>query len=786
MTDKQVVEIRAVAIDLQPVQGFSSRHRGIGRYVLELATAMVENQRDHVHSLLIHPRRGFPPELERFIGTGLLRAHTPEPPVIDGTTPDIYLVTSPYEGDLTLEELWPRWARKRPVQTAVVLYDLIPDLFPDHYLIDPVWESKQWARTEFVKQADLILCISEATASDALTHLGVAERNVATIGTGVSGHFSSSDDPSDSLDQAANLVDGLRPGFVMYTGGIDYRKNLSGLLDAYALIPANVRAAHQLVIVCQVLPSERKIIGDQAAELGIEPDVLLTGFVPDTTLALLYQSADLFVFPSIYEGFGLPVAEAVLSGTLSIASDSSSMTNLVLDPDLRFDPHDPSDIARCLLNALDLPDAEARAALQRTHIEEFTWARVSKSVVDATAGMIPRTHTRRGRSRIAMVTPVPPAESGIADYSWRLAHALAKYVDVDVIPEDPSAQPVPVSRHLNVTHEVGLLTRDKIVGYDEVIYVMGNSSHHANAYRLMEERRGTVMIHEARFTGFIEWYGQTQGDGLDWFHEELGEEYWSIAPTHDHEEWNTFRLSAKEGYYMTGPLVDRANRLLTTSAFAAELVRLQRPDRGGDIFNIGFGYPEPARAARRDTVRWLSTFGYQHEVKATDVIVDAFALLADGYPDLKLAIVGHVSVEFLPTLTAMIANHGLADRVVVTSRIEADEYDSWLKRTDIAVQLRTGTNGEVSAAVGDSLRFGIPTVVSAVGPTAELPDSIVAKVAPGSNAATVAEAIGDLLASPKARSDLGTNAIAYIAEHSFDATARRMLDALGLGESTSV
>ena len=112
---------------------------------------MVENQRDHVHSLLIHPRRGIPPELERFIGTGLLRAHTPEPPLVNDTTPDIYLVTSPYEGDLTLEEVWPRWARKRPVQTAVVLYDLIPDLFPEHYLIDPVWESKQWARTEFIK-----------------------------------------------------------------------------------------------------------------------------------------------------------------------------------------------------------------------------------------------------------------------------------------------------------------------------------------------------------------------------------------------------------------------------------------------------------------------------------------------------------------------------------------------------------------------------------------------------------------------------------------------------------
>ena len=270
------------------------------------------------------------------------------------------------------------------------------------------------------------------------------------------------------------------------------------------------------------------------------------------------------------------------------------MTELVLDPELRFDPHDPADIARCITNTLSLADTDERAARQRNRIlTEFTWERVASRAVDAIDNLAPKTAGRPARSRIAMVTPVPPAVSGIADYSWRLAHALAEYVDVDLIPEDSSALPTPLSPHITVTNDVGLLTRDSIVGYDEVIYVMGNSSHHANAYELMGERRGTVMIHEARFTGFIEWYGQTQGDGLDWFHEELGDEYWSIKPTYDHEEWNTYEISGSEGYYMTGTLVDRANRLLTTSDFTAELARLQRPERSDDIINVGFGYPGP-------------------------------------------------------------------------------------------------------------------------------------------------------------------------------------------------
>ena len=111
-------------------------------------------------------------------------------------------------------------------------------------------------------------------------------------------------------------------------------------------------------------------------------------------------------------------------------------------------------------------------------------------------------------------------------------------------------------------------------------------------------------------------------------------------------------------------------------------------------------------------MEWLATFGYQHEIKATDVVIEAFALLADEHPDLKLAIVGHVSVEFLPVIERMITDLKIADRVVITSHIEAAEYESWLKRTDIAIHLRRATNGEVSAAIGDSLRFGIPTIVT--------------------------------------------------------------------------
>jgi len=774
---------RRIAIDLQPLQGYSSRRRGIGRYILELVTAIVENHRDSIHSLLINPRRGVPPEIERFLDTGLVRAHSHQPPVVDGTAPDIYWVTSPFELDLTLDEIWPQWARDVSCDTVVTLYDLIPILFADQYLADPLWRAIYWARLEFVRHADLLLCISQATTDDAIEHLELSPCRVVNVGTGVSDLFIPTDDRALTMSQACELIDGLRPGFLMYTGGIDFRKNLPGLLTAYSLLPDRIRGKHQLVIVCRVLPNERDSLMSQARALGIEHDVLLTGFVPDETLSMLYQSTDLFVFPSIYEGFGLPIAEAVLSGSLAIASDSSSMVELVADPALRFDPNDPADIARCITDALDMDDVEQHRIEQFAHVaDRFHWEGVADRAVEAMGSLAHRelAQTNRRRRRIAMVTPVPPAESGIADYSWRLAHALAKYVDVDIVAEDPDTLTIPTSPSISLITAHGLLMRDEILAYDEVIYVMGNSAHHTLAYDLMDQRRGSLMVHEARFTGFFEWYGRNRDNESDWFHGFLRQEYDGVEPSVGRDGWVTHQEAAEEGLYLLGPLIDMADRVLATSTFTAELARLKRPNRGDDITNIGFGYPPAEVSEADDDVHWLATFGYQHEIKATDIIIEAFSLLAPEFPNLRLGIVGDVASEFGPLLESLIKSHALTDRVVMTSRLEAAEYASWLQRTGIAVQLRRVTNGEVSAAVGDCLRFGIPTIVTALGPTADLPDTVVTKVDPGVDPSALAATMRELVLDSTSRTRFRANAYAYVEERSFDAAAIRLLDAVEL------
>src|SRR4029077_14499286 len=156
--------------------------------------------------------------------------------------------------------------------------------------------------------------------------------------------------------------------FVLYTGGMDDRKNFHGLFRAWGRLPRAVRDGWQLVMVCSMDGPTRNHLVHLAREADIETRLLLPGFVPDAVLRLLYQSTDLFVFPSLYEGCGLPIAEALACGARTIGSSTSSVAELLV-PEAQFDPASDRAMARAIEQALTddatgaALDAQARTSL---------------------------------------------------------------------------------------------------------------------------------------------------------------------------------------------------------------------------------------------------------------------------------------------------------------------------------------------------------------------------------------------------------------------------------------
>ena len=166
---------------------------------------------------------------------------------------------------------------------------------------------------------------------------------------------------------------------MLAAGTLEPRKNLLRLIRAHAALPPELGRAHPLLIVGPRGWEEEEIMG---AAAGGE-NVRLAGFVPDADLAGLYAGCSVFCYPSLYEGFGLPVLEAMAAGAAVLTSNVSSLPEVGGDAVAYVDPRDETAIARALEVLLQSPDERARLAERaRRRAAEFSWERVAEAILD--------------------------------------------------------------------------------------------------------------------------------------------------------------------------------------------------------------------------------------------------------------------------------------------------------------------------------------------------------------------------------------------------------------------
>lgn len=361
-----------VALGVQGAQTHTSAGRGLERYVLGQAAALVEHRPDHLVQLSCDGDLAVPATLAA-LGRRVELAPSTRPPEPDGLL--VYHVLSPFEL-LRLDRVWPEWAQRVEVGLVVTLHDLIPLIYRDVYLADPHLRKWYLPRLELVRGADAVVAISEATADDAVRLLGLPRERIFVSGEDVGPEF------QPVAGGGLPNVAGLRPGFVLAVGGLDVRKNIPRLVEAYAGLAPQLRAAHQLVLAGTWLPDERRELERLVGP--IRGDVLLAGQVSDELLVALYQACDLFVMPSTYEGFGLPVLEAMRCGAQVIAADATSLRELVTLDEARFDPLSTDRMRDVLLRALT--DDGFRARLRQASVDgaaRYSWKRASDAVVAA-------------------------------------------------------------------------------------------------------------------------------------------------------------------------------------------------------------------------------------------------------------------------------------------------------------------------------------------------------------------------------------------------------------------
>jgi glycosyltransferase involved in cell wall biosynthesis len=397
----------SVWLDARGTQTVGHHERGIARYVAEHSRALLDLAPERIGWIGLSDDLPVPDSARPLIESGKTVWQSWDRGPADGP-PAIYHAMSPFEAGLELDDIWPRWSRGGS-RLVVTLYDLIPLIMREQY--DAVWGhwATVWiARLGLIRSAHQVLTISARTAEDAMEYLQVPEERITVIDSGVSDRLSSlvgSCPEADSVLRAA--LPGVRRSFLLYVGGVDYRKNLEGAIRGYAQLPPELRDAHQLVIACNLGYLRRIQLRAFARRLGIESrNLLLTGFVGDRELAALYRSCGLFIFPSLYEGAGLPILEAMTCDAPVAASGVSAMPELLGDRRATFDPEDPTDIARCIREVLDDPALlDSLRERSRARVAHFTWERVARRTLEGYERALEvggRRHSGTGASLEAM------------------------------------------------------------------------------------------------------------------------------------------------------------------------------------------------------------------------------------------------------------------------------------------------------------------------------------------------------------------------------------------------
>ncbi|MEO6654432.1 MAG: glycosyltransferase [Ilumatobacteraceae bacterium] len=725
-----------IVFDLQAVQSAAHGERGIARYVRDLAETLSTEHPDVVDVFAWNDNLPYADRLGELALGDRLQPFS----ALRNVAVDLLHVNSPFEL-LDYGEVGVPVRARRLVATC---YDLIPYRFPQRYLSDPMTNARYRTRLGMLTSADAIVTDSRSAADDLAELLGVPDHRLTVIGAGVGDQFRPPDTTlTERMDALRASIPGLLPHFVLVPTGMDWRKNVTGAIEAFGMLPADLRSRYQLVLSCKVDDHQRAWIDELVADAGVTGRVVVTGYVSDEDLVRLYQTCELVLFPSFYEGFGLPVLEARRCGAPVICSNASSLPEVLRDDLATFNPWVVDEIADTLRNALS--DPAFATHLDRIPDSGSSWSLTAQRLVEVYQRVsLPRPprSSRPGRRRLGVVTLMPPTASGVADHSKRMIDAIHEGiddVDVTVFVEQTApcsaALPYPV-------HDVATLpTRWSNGELDAVLYCFGNNRFHRSFYPLLRVVPGHAFLHDVRLLGA---YDQLRLNVL----------------ARDLYDGN------RDGSALFArPIAERAMSVLVQSRHAVDLVEA---DGGGTALDVG---PHPCQVVENVTpiddgeASWVVSAGIADETKRTDVVADAMRLLND---ELRTALVGLGGERF--------ADDG--DGVVVTGEVSEGEFDRWLRRATVLVQLRSTTNGESSGVAAHAMARGVPLIVSDFAAMADLPDAATVKVAVDISAAELAETIGALIADEPRRQEMRAAGLAFAARETPLAQARRIVAAI--------
>lgn len=341
-----------IAIDISPLSGGHSG-RGVGIYTKQLIESLQKYESEHSYTFITRGQK-----------------------VINNTDLVHYPYFDPFF--LTLPVI-------KTKETVVTVHDLIPLVFPDKFPAGIRGNLKWQIQKAALKKSGRIITDSQTSKNDIARITGIQVKNIDVVSLAPSQVYQKVTDEKakDTIRQQYKL----HGDFVVYVGDVNWNKNVTGLLQAFGRLrnDSENRSVSLVVIGKAFLNNELtevRQINDLIKQLHLEDTVIHTGYVPDEDLSVIYSTARCLVQPSHYEGFGLPVLEAMMCGCPVVAADNSSLAEIGGSA-VKVNAENDQDIADGIAQLLKTSDDKRKKMTDEgiSWAKSFTWRRVARETV---------------------------------------------------------------------------------------------------------------------------------------------------------------------------------------------------------------------------------------------------------------------------------------------------------------------------------------------------------------------------------------------------------------------
>jgi len=694
--------------------------RGIGRYSQNMIEAILQQETGHSYYY-------FYPDVSK--GAEYLKDQLQQ--FLYRNRIDVYHMTSPFNlfhlpanlfqaySDTMLNKAWFGYTR-----VAATLYDVIPLVLEHQYMNDfvrPIYMRV----IEMIRSCDIIYAISETTKADAVRLTGMDADKISVIMGGYDPKFTPL--PAGAIPMAPYRY-GIAKPYVLCTGGDDPRKNLARLIEAFISANRILSNAYQLVIVYNSSEDEKRAMLEHARLLGGEGSIVVTGYVPDGDLVELYRAAALFAFPSLYEGFGLPIVEAMACGTPVLTSNNSSLAEIGGDAVYQVDPANRDSIAEGIVQMLTHPQlAQELAARGLQQSRQYNWDSVAQKVMEGYEKVY-----RRKIAVFASRHPFYPQAYGALYYTvpyltnrGEVDVFVERLLDDRVGEEKMEDSPIAVYVHTDFESRKGK--------YDFVVYEIGNGGRFSFIAPYLTEMAhipGIVVLHGSNLHE-LTWRLTIERNDLHAYYRVLAKEFGSLAPN-----WMDVILGGaapRSAVPLNRYYLEHAKAIIVDDRNTRErlLQEKYRTVIDAPPPAISSAAGKPGRPGSRSQIRFATVCAERSETSYRLILRCLRRLIDEGCSNVSYTLLSGDESMLPEGVPNLVTELGLEKHVHLKIVPQYKQYRRQLAKAHAAIELSDPQVYALSDIANELIALGIPTIMYDADFCRFIPDDAAIKIQPG-------------------------------------------------------